>query len=98
MTGPLGQRIQEHRERLRLMAAARGASNLRVFGSVARGEEDEDSDVDLLIDVEPRVGLLGLARLERDLEDVLHAPVELVPAKDLKPGVREHVQAEFIAL
>jgi len=98
MSGPLGRQVLRHRDALLHIAAARGASNLRVFGSVARGEDAADSDIDLLVDIEPRVGLLGLARLERDLEAVLQAEVDLVPESDLKPGIRTQVMAELVAL
>jgi len=71
---------------------------LRVFGSVARGEDGPDSDVDLLADFPPGLSLFGLGRLEADLESILDARVELIPAADLKPGIRERVESDLIAL
>jgi predicted nucleotidyltransferase len=92
--GPLGRKLFGHRREVRDVAARHGLSHVRVFGSVARGEDDVDSDVDLLVDVAPGVGLLGLARCERDLEALLGAPVDLVPADDLKPSVAMSVLSE----
>jgi predicted nucleotidyltransferase len=77
---------------------AHGVSNLRVFGSVARGEDRPDSDVDLLADLPPGLSLFGLSRLEADLEGILGTRVDLIPAADLKPGVRERVESDLIAL
>jgi predicted nucleotidyltransferase len=98
LSGPLGRRLREHGGEVKVVAARHGLSNVRVFGSVARGEDHEGSDVDLLVDVPAGMGLLGLARAQRDLEEVLRAPVDLVPAGDLKPLVAEAVLADFIAL
>jgi len=98
LTGPLGERVQAHREEIHRLANEHGVSNLRLFGSVARGDDTSTSDIDLLVDLPPHLGLLGLARLQRDLSALLDAPVEVVPAQDLKAGVRERVQAEAVAL
>src|SRR5215469_7296052 len=69
-------------------AAAHGVTNLRVFGSVARGTDRPDSDLDLLADLPPDMGLLGLGRVQAELEAIVGSQVDLVPADDLKPGVR----------
>ena len=98
LTGPLGRRVLRERRRLTEVAARHGASNVRIFGSVARGSEGPDSDVDLLVDLAPGTGLLGLGRLERDLAEILQTRVEVVPATDLKPGVAENVLSGTIAL
>jgi len=87
MPEPVAKRLARHRRGVLEIAYRYGLSNVRVFGSVARGEETSESDVDLLVDVAPGVGLVDLARCERDLEALLRAPVDLVPAGDLKPGV-----------
>ena len=95
---PMGRRLRRHRRALTATAGRRGASNLRVFGSVARGEDSEDSDVDLLVDLARDVGLVGLAGLERELADLLGRPVDVVPASSLKAGIEPQVLAEAIPL
>lgn len=98
LSGPLGRRVVAHRRALTRAASSRGASHLRVFGSVARSEETADSDVDLLVDLAPGTGLLALAALERDLAAILDAKVDVVPASDLKPGIAGEVLAEAVPL
>ncbi|MGH3342469.1 MAG: helix-turn-helix domain-containing protein [Carbonactinosporaceae bacterium] len=98
LTGPVGHEVRRHRAELRSTAGRHGVSNLRVFGSVARGEDSVDSDLDLLVDVAPGVGLLGLARLQRDLEDIVQTHVDLVPADALKPWIHAEVMTDLIAL
>lgn len=98
LTGPLGRRVRRHRRQLVDAAAAHGITNLRVFGSVARGDDHADSDIDLLADIPAGLGLFGLARAREDLERILNAKVDLVPAHDLKPGVAKRVAAEQVAL
>lgn len=94
----VGRRLRRHRRALTSTAARRGASNVRVFGSVARGEDTEDSDVDLLVDLSPDVGLVGLAGLERELAELLGRQVDVVPASSLKSGIEPQVLAEAIPL
>ena len=98
LAGPVGRRVRHHRTALVAAATAHGVSNLRVFGSVARGEDRPDSDVDLLADFPPGLSLFGLGRLEAELEAILNTRVDLIPAADLKEGVREQVEADLIAL
>jgi len=69
-----------------------------VFGSVARGEDHDASDVDILVDLEADVGLVGLAGLQRDLTKLLGVNVDVVPADALKPTIRDEVMAEAIPL
>jgi len=97
-SGVLGQRVDRHRAELKAVLDRHGLSNARVFGSVARGEEDTESDVDLLVDVPEGVGLVTLGRCQEELERLLGAPVDLVPAGDLKPGVAADVLAEAVLL
>lgn len=95
LSGPLGRRL---RRDVVAAAAAHGVSNLRVFGSVARGQDRPDSDVDLLVDVPAGMGLLGLGRVADELEEILGARVDLVPAQGLKPDVRTRIEPELVAL
>jgi hypothetical protein len=98
LSGPVGRRVRRHRHDLIAAAAAHGVQNLRVFGSVARGEDRPDSDVDLLADLPAGLSLFGLGRVEADLEAILGARVDLIPAGDLKPGVRARVEPDLVAL
>ena len=98
LSGPVGRRVRRRRHDLVAAAAAHGVSGLRVFGSVARGQDRPDSDVDLLADLPPGMSLFGLARLQSELEAILGARVDLVPAADLKPEVRGRAHRDLVAL
>jgi predicted nucleotidyltransferase/DNA-binding XRE family transcriptional regulator len=99
LTGPVGQIVRQRRRELVTTAASHGARHLRVFGSVARGEDRPDSDVDLLADLPTPLGLLGLGRLREELEHVLGGVrVDLIPRQDLKPDVRDRVEREAVSL
>ena len=98
LSGPVGRRVRRRRHDLIAAAAAHGVRNLRVFGSVARGEDRADSDVDLLADLPPDLGLFGLGRVEAELEAILGSRVDLIPADDLKLGTRERVARDLVAL
>ena len=99
LSGPLGRRLRRRRAALRQAAAAYGVRITGVFGSVARGEDRPDSDVDLLVTLPAGISMFGLGRLTAELEDLLGgARVDLVPAADLKPGVRPRVLAELVTL
>jgi uncharacterized protein len=98
LSGPVGRRVRRRRNDLVAAAAAHGVKNLRVFGSVARGEDRPDSDVDLLADLPPGLSLFGLGRVEANLEAILGSRVDLIPAADLKPGIRAQVERDLVAL
>jgi predicted nucleotidyltransferase len=98
LSGPVGRQVRRKRRDLVATAAAYEVTNLRVFGSVARGEDQPDSDVDLLVDLPPDMGLLDLGRVQDELEAILGAKVDLVPASDLKPAVRARAERELVAL
>ncbi len=95
---PRGRKLRRHRRALIAMAERCDATNLRVFGSVARGEDSSSSDVDLLVDLGPRVGLFTLIGLEMEMEELLGVDVDLIPASGLKPGLRDQVLAEAVPL
>ncbi|MGH9062291.1 MAG: helix-turn-helix domain-containing protein, partial [Acidimicrobiales bacterium] len=98
VSGVLGERVFRRRVELRELLTRYGLTNARVFGSVARGEEGPDSDVDLLVDVPAGVGLVTLGRCQAELEELLGASVDLVPAGDLKPSVAADVLAEAVVI
>jgi predicted nucleotidyltransferase len=95
---PRGRRLQRRRDAILEIAARHGASNVRVFGSVARGEDGWDSDLDLLVNLAPGTGLVALAALERELTQLLGIPVDIAPADSLKPRVRLAADRDAIAL
>jgi len=89
---------ERKREEILRVAAHRGARNIRVFGSVARGDNDEKSDVDFLVEMEPGRTLFDLSGLLIDLESLLHLRVDVVSERGLRPRVRERVLAEAVPL
>ena len=86
------------RDEILLVAARRGARNVRVFGSVARGDSDARSDIDFLVDLEPDRSLFDLSGLLMDLEAVLHSEVDVVTERGLRARVRERVLREAVPL
>ena len=92
------EQLQTQRAAILATAARHGASNVRVFGSVARGEPTSNSDVDLLIDLEPGRSLFDLGALAADLEDLLGCPVDVAIARSLRPRVREHALRDAVPL
>jgi uncharacterized protein len=95
---PLGRRLRRRRTAVLDTARRHGASNVRVFGSVARGEDGPESDVDLVVDLASGTGLVGLATLERELASVLGTAVDLVPSDSLRSVVRDVIDTEAIPL
>jgi predicted nucleotidyltransferase len=90
--------LTEQRAEIIRLAEQHRAGDVRVFGSVVRGENTEGSDVDLLIKTRPGCSLLDLGGLLTDLEDLLHCRVDLVTDDGLKPRLRDRVLREAIAL
>ena len=83
-----------HRDSVRRIVAAHRAFNPRVFGSVARGEDTEESDLDLLVDTSPNTSLFDLAAIELELEALLGCKVQVTAAGSLKGALRERVLAD----
>jgi predicted nucleotidyltransferase len=90
--------LKEKRDEILQIAARRGARNVRVFGSVARGEANERSDIDFLVDMEPGRSLLDMGGLLMDLRELLGRNVDVVTERALKLRVRERVRRESVAL
>ena len=94
--------LDELRTRYRplIIDAARrhGAHNVRVFGSIARGEQNPSSDVDLLVDFEPARSLLDLAGLWLDLESALGCKVDVVSSRGLRPRVASEIMRDAVSL
>ncbi|MEI7478751.1 MAG: helix-turn-helix domain-containing protein [Actinomycetes bacterium] len=93
-----GHLLRRTRRTILLLAAARGAFNVRVFGSVARGDDGELSDVDFLVDLSDGTSLLDLIGLERELGELLGRDVDVIPSDSLKPRVRDQIMSESVQL
>lgn len=94
----LDELLRTKRDDILRIAAQYGASNVRIFGSVARGEADEQSDIDLLVNMEPGRSLFDLGGLLSDLEDLLGCNVDVVTEDGLRDRIRNRVLNEAIAL
>jgi hypothetical protein len=92
------QELTQKREMILELAKRHGAKNVRVFGSVARGEADSDSDVDFLVEMESGRSLLDMGGLLMDLQDLLGHSVDIVTENGLKPHMRERVRREATTL
>lgn len=90
--------LREKREEILRIAARHGASNVRVFGSVARGEAGPDSDIDFLVELEPDRSLLDHSALLVDLEDLLGRKVDIAEPAGLHWYIREQVMREAVPL
>ena len=90
--------LRAKREEILRIAAQHGARNVRIFGSVARGEAKVDSDVDVLVDLEPGRSLLEHAALMLELEELLRCKVDVATERGLRARVRDRVLREAVPL
>jgi predicted nucleotidyltransferase len=90
--------LRARREQIMTIAARHGARNIRVFGSVARGDANADSDVDILIELDLGRSLFDLGGLAADVQELLGCNVDIVSERSLRPRFRSRVLAEAIAL
>ncbi len=90
--------LGDHRQAVLELAARHGASNVRVFGSVARGEARPDSDVDILVDFPPDRSIFDLVGLWLDLQELLGREVDLSTERSLKDHIRPSVLREAVPL
>lgn len=97
-TMPRLDQLRQQRERILSIAAKHGARNIRVFGSVARGEEGPDSDIDFLVEMDPGRSLMDLGGLQIDLQDLLSQRVDVVTQKGLKGELLSRALRESKAL
>jgi uncharacterized protein len=92
------QLLRARREEILGCANDHGACNVRVFGSVVRGESGALSDVDLLVEMGPGRSLIDLVGLWQDLEDMLGTHVDVLSDGGVSPHLRERIYAEAVAL
>jgi len=86
--------MEAHRDQLRSLAASHGFEEVRVFGSMARGDADDGSDVDLLVDLPPGKTGLALGALLHDAERLLGRRVDVVTRRSLNPMLRDRILRE----
>jgi predicted nucleotidyltransferase len=90
--------LREKRDAILSLAARYGTYNIRIFGSVARGEADEHSDVDFLVEMESGRSLLDLGGLLMDLRELLGREVDIVTERGLRSRIRGRVLKEAVPL
>ncbi len=90
--------LKARREEILRIADKYGAYNLRIFGSVARGEAGTDSDIDILVELEPERSILDLGGLLYDLQQLLGVEVDVVTVNGLRSRIRERVLREAVPL
>ena len=90
--------IRQHRDAILQIAARHGASNVRVFGSVARGSDSPESDVDILVEFEHGRDYFDQAELLGELRELLGREVDVVNASELRASIRDEVLSQAIAV
>ena len=94
----LAKILKTNREEVCRIAAKHGARNIRLFGSVARGEARPDSDLDFLVEMETGKSLFDIARMAVALEDLLHCEVDIVEQRSLHWYIRDRILGEAVRL
>lgn len=91
--------LQSHRSDIRRVVEQNGACNPRIFGSVIRGEDTQESDLDLLVDpIEGKTTLIGLVRIKREVEKLLGVPTDVLTPMSLHERFRQTVLREAVPL
>lgn len=90
--------LRKNREKIYKIAKEHGVSNIRVFGSVARGEETKKSDVDLLAKVSTKTSLMTLVRLEKSLEKETGKKVQVISDKAINKHLKKQILSEITTL
>jgi predicted nucleotidyltransferase len=90
--------LKAKRDEILRVAARHGASNVRIFGSVARGEADDKSDVDFLVELDKDSSLMDHAALLVELETLLGRKVDVAPEDCIRPKMRDRILREAIPL
>jgi len=90
--------LKDKREEILRIATVHGAHNVRVFGSLARGEAGPESDLDILVKLDPSRSLLDIIAIKQDLEDLLGCEVDVVTEAAISPYIRDQVLKEAIVV
>ena len=90
--------IRQHRDAILALARQYGAHDVRIFGSVARGDANEASDLDLIVRFDPGRSLFDHGGLLMDLQDLLGMKVDVIDEEGMRPRFRQHVMNEAVAL
>ena len=90
--------VKAKREDILNIAKKHGAYNIRIFGSVVRGEAKKDSDLDILVDLEPNRSLFDHAALMIELQETMKCKVDVVTEKGLRPRIRENILKEAMTI
>lgn len=96
LTSPFGRRLAHHRDEVLVVVRAYGSRDVRLFGSVARGDDGPDSDIDLLLQLPANTSLFTATRLEAELSDILGCAVDVVSPRDLRDAVRARIVNEAL--
>lgn len=94
----MGRRVVEHRDGLFAVLRRHGVTNPEIFGSSARGDDHEGSDLDLLVDFAPGTDLIDMVNIKAELEKILGAQVDLIPRDGLKDRVRIAAADDLVPL
>jgi len=90
--------IEEIKKKILPILKKYGVTRAGIFGSVARGEEKKDSDIDILVEIESRMSLLDFAGLKLELEEALGSPVDLGEYSVIKPIIKEQILKEEVPI
>lgn len=90
--------IKNRREDIVKITKKYGAKNVRVFGSMSRGEEDMDSDLDIIVEMEQGSSLLDIIAIKQDIEELLGRKVDVVTEASISPYIRDEVLKEAVSL
>jgi len=92
------QELKKNRESIISVVERNGGGNVRIFGSLARGEGLTDSDVDILIELDPGRSLLDILAIKQDLEDLLQRNVDVLTESAVSPYIKDDIMREAVAL
>jgi predicted nucleotidyltransferase len=90
--------LRQRKAEIERLAHLHGAHGVRIFGSVARGEDTDDSDIDVLVDMDEEASLLDLIRFQQALEEVLRRRTEVLTVAGINPYLKDRILAEAVRL